>query len=179
METRKTTRTKTLIGLYLAAIVAANLLVVRFGPTFSIVNAFLFIGLDLTARDGLHESWHNEGLVWKMGLLIGSGSALSWLFNSGAGRIAIASFTAFALAGLVDTLIFQRMFSSKKLIRINGSNVGSALVDSITFPAIAFGFPLLIGVMAGQFVAKVFGGFLWSLILDAYDKRLSKVTARS
>jgi uncharacterized PurR-regulated membrane protein YhhQ (DUF165 family) len=168
---KQTTRTITLIGSYLLAIVAANLLVVTFGPGISMLNAFLFIGLDLTARDGLHETWHQKGLVWKMGLLIGSGSILSWLLNANAGMIAIASFTSFALAGIVDTIIFQRMFSLGKLVRINGSNVGSALIDSIAFPAIAFGFPLLIGIMVGQFIAKVGGGFVWSLILSSYDKK--------
>ena len=34
-----------LIGGYLTAIVAANLLVAAFGPGIAIVNAFLFIGL--------------------------------------------------------------------------------------------------------------------------------------
>lgn len=35
-----------LIALYLAAIVLANLSVAYFGPAVSIVNSFLFIGLD-------------------------------------------------------------------------------------------------------------------------------------
>jgi hypothetical protein len=59
-----------LIALYLAAIVAANLSVAYFGPASTIVNAFLFIGLDLTARDRLHDAWHGRGLAWKMTLLI-------------------------------------------------------------------------------------------------------------
>ena len=54
------------ISAYLVAIVAANLLVAHFGHGVAVLNAFLFIGLDLTARDGLHEAWRNCGLVWKM-----------------------------------------------------------------------------------------------------------------
>ena len=54
METRKAVSNTTIVGLYLVAIIAANLLVAKFGPAISIVNAFLFIGLDLTARDKLH-----------------------------------------------------------------------------------------------------------------------------
>ena len=50
------------VVLYLFAIVAANLLVARFGPSVTIINAFLFIGLDLTTRDGLHEAWGKSGL---------------------------------------------------------------------------------------------------------------------
>jgi fructose-specific phosphotransferase system IIC component len=34
----------------------------------------------------------------------------------------------------------------------------------LVFPTVAFG-ALLPGIVAGQFVAKVFGGFLWAVIL--------------
>jgi len=144
-------------------------LTAKFGPTISVVNAFLFIGLDLTSRDGLHEAWHNKGLVWKMALLIATGSILSWVLNANAARIAVASFSAFALTGIADTVVFQRLFQRSRLQRINISNLASAAVDSMAFPAIAFGFPLLWGIMLGQFVAKVCGGFLWSLILVKHD----------
>ena len=156
--------------LYLFAIVLANVSVAIFGPQVTIVNAFLFIGLDLTARDKLHEAWHKKGLVWKMGLLILSGSVLSWAINHNAGRIAIASFLAFACAGIVDAVVFQKLMKYSSWVRINGSNVPSALVDSIVFPSVAFGFPLMYGIMAGQFAAKVVGGFLWSLILSKSNK---------
>jgi uncharacterized PurR-regulated membrane protein YhhQ (DUF165 family) len=48
---------------------------------------------------------------------------------------------------------------------VNGSNVVGAAADSLIFPALAFGWPLLWSVVLGLFVAKVAGGFLWSLIL--------------
>ena len=47
---------RTLIILYLSAIVAANLLAARYGPWATVLWAFLFIGLDLTTRDRLHTS---------------------------------------------------------------------------------------------------------------------------
>ena len=153
------------IGLYLAAIIAANLSVAWFGASASIVNAFLFIGLDLTARDRLHDAWHGRGLAWKMALLVLAGSGLTVLLNWSAWRIALASAVAFAAAALVDTLCYHLLRGKARLLRVNGSNVPSALVDSFAFPTLAFGFPLLWGVMLGQFVAKVGGGFLWSLIL--------------
>lgn len=65
-----------LIGLYLTAIVAANLLVAKFGVTVVILNAFVFIALDLTTRDVLHEQWHGRNLWAKMAALIATGSAL-------------------------------------------------------------------------------------------------------
>lgn len=151
----------------------------------AVVNAFLFIGLDLTARDNLHEAWKGRGLVWKMAALIGAGSLLSWLLNHNAGQIALASFTAFACAGVADSLVYHWLIRHREKLqekdawtrfdalvyrtdrygRINGSNLVSAAVDSAIFPAMAFGFPLLWGVMLGQFAAKVGGGFVWSLIL--------------
>lgn len=154
----------TYIGLYLVAIIAANLSSATFGVNASIVNAFLFIGLDLTARDKLHDAWHGNGLVWKMTLLILMGSLLSWFVDRNAGQIAVASFVAFLIANFVDFAVYHLLRERAKLVRVNGSNVFSALADSIVFPTIAFGavFPL---VIAGQFAAKVLGGFLWSILL--------------
>ncbi|HLV33560.1 MAG TPA: VUT family protein [Spirillospora sp.] len=162
-------RSALMIALYLVAIVAANLLVAAFGPDIAVLNAFLFIGLDITARDTLHEAWKNEGLWWKMLLLIAAGSVLSAALNWNAARIAVASFLAFAGAGIADTVVYHRLRERARMLKINGSNVVSAAVDSVLFPALAFGFPLLIGVMIGQFVAKVVGGFIWSVILRSLE----------
>lgn len=161
---------KVLIGLYLVAIIAANLLVVKFGPGMSVVNAFLFIGLDLSTRDSLHEAWHGNKLWSKMALLIATGSILSYVLNRDAGRIAIASFVAFAASGATDAITYALLGGRQKLVKMNGSNLVSAAVDSFTFPAIAFGFPLMFGVMIGQFIAKVGGGFMWSLVLTRGDR---------
>jgi uncharacterized PurR-regulated membrane protein YhhQ (DUF165 family) len=154
-----------LITGYLVAIIAANLLVARFGPAIAILNAFLFIGLDLTTRDYLHEAWKGKRLWLKMGVLIATGSLLSWFLNRDAGQIALASFVAFAGAGMADTLIYWLLGDRSRTIKINGSNVVSSAVDSILFLTIAFGFPLLWGIMLGQITAKIIGGFIWSLIL--------------
>lgn len=153
------------ILMYLAAIILANLSSAYFGAGASIVNAFLFIGLDLTARDKLHEAWHKNGIVWKMGLLIVVGSFLSWVINRNAGMIAVASFAAFACAALVDTIVYQFLHERSYMVKVNGSNVLSALVDSLVFPTIAFGgfLPL---VTLGQFAAKVAGGALWAYVLS-------------
>lgn len=153
------------IIIYLIAIIAANLTVGIFGPWVSIVNAFLFIGLDLTARDALHDKWHNNHLVRNMASLIATGSILSWILNKGAGQIALASFLSFALAVTVDTIVYGLLNDYPKMIKINGSNIPSAAVDSISFPLLAFGWPPLIPIMIGQFLAKVLGGAMWSIVL--------------
>ena len=163
------------IGMYLFAIVIANLTVLYFGPSWSIVNAFLFIGLDLTARDRLHDAWRGQRLWPKMAALIATGSALSWLLNRDAAQIAIASFIAFASAGVVDAIVYHVLGGYPRWLRINGSNVPAAAVDSLVFPTIAFGgfLPL---ITLGQFAAKVAGGFFWSLVIHQMDKRKQYAT---
>ena len=160
--------------MYLAAIVAANLTVAMWGPSMTIVNAFLFIGLDLTARDKLHDAWHGNGLVWKMGALIAAGSLLSWLLNQNAAQIALASFVAFAAASVVDTVAYHLLRHRVWWQRVNGSNVLSAAVDSVLFPTIAFG-ALLPVIVLGQFAAKVLGGAVWSWILGKGRKQQQEV----
>jgi len=149
--------------------VLANLSVAHFGPSSTIVNAFLFIGLDLTSRDKLHEAWHNNGLIWKMGLLIATGSLISWLLNRNAGQIALASFIAFACAAVVDTIVYQILRKQKYMVKVNGSNIFSAATDSIIFPTIAFG-GFLPWITLGQFAAKVFGGAIWAIILRRHNE---------
>lgn len=152
------------IILYLIAIVMANLSASLLGPASTVANAFLFIGLDLTARDKLHEAWHSKNLWLKMFTLIAVGSLLSWLLNRNAGQIAIASMIAFAGAGIIDSLTYQKLINKSWMVKVNGSNIFSAMADSILFPTIAFG-SLMPLIILGQFTAKVMGGYIWSLIL--------------
>lgn len=154
-----------LIVVYLLAIVLANLSVATFGAEVTIINAFLFIAFDLTTRDALHEHWQGRDLWRNMLLLIGAGSLLSAVLNWNAAPIAVASFGAFLAAGIVDAVVYHWLGDRAKLVKMNGSNVVSAAVDSIVFPALAFGFPLMWGIVLGQFAAKVIGGFIWSYIL--------------
>ena len=158
------------VALYLAAVVAANLSVATFGPAASILNAFLFIGLDLTLRDRLHDAWGGRQLVARMALLIAAGGAISYLLNRDAGQIAVASTVAFVVAGTLDGVTYQLLGDRARLVRINGSNVVGAAADSLIFPTIAFGgfLPLIV---LGQFAAKVAGGFVWSLILAVPQRR--------
>ena len=159
---------KMYVGIYLIAIILANLSSATFGPGASIFNAFALIGLDLTSRDRLHDAWRGHWLWAKMPALIAVGSLLSWWFNRNAGQIALASFVAFLAAGAVDAVTYGLLHRYQYLVRCNGSNVFSGLVDSILFPTLAFpGLPtmVLLGIIGGQFIAKVGGGFVWSLIL--------------
>ena len=153
-----------LVAVYLLAIVLANLSVARFGPAALFVNAFLFIGLDLSSRDRLHEAWSGHSLASRMGLLILAGSFLSWLINRNAGPIAIASCIAFAASAVADGFVYHGLRNRSRLARVNGSNTIGAMVDSLLFPTLAFG-AFDPWVVAGQFLAKVAGGAFWGWIL--------------
>ncbi|HEX9879660.1 MAG TPA: VUT family protein [Candidatus Binatia bacterium] len=158
-------REKLVIGGYLAAAVAANITVQYFGPPAMPVIAFLMIGLDLTSRDYLHEAWQGKNLGLKMLVLIGGGSLLTYLVNRDATRVAWASFLAFASAGAADAMIYALLHAKARRLKVNGSNMVSALADSVVFPAVAFGL-LAPKVIALQYLAKVGGGWAWSMVLD-------------
>lgn len=158
-------KTVLLIGGYLTAVVIANLIVTAFGAAASIPTSLAFIALDLTARDSLHDLWHGHHLWRNMLLLIVSGSLLSALMNASAVPIAIASCAAFLAAGLTDTLVYQLLGGRSKFIKMNGSNLFSAAVDSIVFPLLAFGWPPLWAIMAGDYTAKIVGGAAWAWLL--------------
>jgi hypothetical protein len=150
--------------IYLVSIVTANLLVAWLGPRIVPINAFVLIGLDLVIRDKLHDAWRHRHLWPKMMALILAGSGLSWLCSPQAGRVAIASAVAFALAGATDAATYHLLRHRSRLTRANGSNLPAALVDSLVFPTLAFAEVLPVTI-ALQFGAKVLGGALWSLIL--------------
>ena len=143
--------------LYLISILTANLLVAKYGPAMAVINSFLFIGLDLTCRDKLHEGWHHDRLMLKMTALISAGSLLTWMIQPGAGQIAAASAAAFCLAALADTLVYSVMFRTRPIVKVNGSNLVSSAVDSIVFPALAWGGidPM---ITLQMFSAKLIGG---------------------
>ena len=155
---------------YLLAIIAANFSAFFFGPIVTPLNSFLFIGLDLALRDRLHEKWAGNSLVKKMGGIILLGSLLSFLLNPATGAIALASCIAFGLAAIGDTFIYNKLIKQHFLVKSNGSNVVGAAIDSIAFPTIAFG-ELIPLIILGQFLAKVFGGVVWSSIVYRFNKK--------
>ena len=151
--------------IYLVAIVLANLTLLLFGPTASIFNAFILIGLDLSLRDKLHDQWYGKNLWLKMLALICGGSAITVALNWEALPIAIASATAFLASGIGDALLYAKLRNYKFLIRSNGSNVAGSALDSVIFPTMAFGV-FMPEIIIGQFVAKIAGGAVWSFILS-------------
>ncbi len=157
------TRTHTAACLaYIASITTANLLVAHYGPSVTIANAFVLIGLDLVLRDYLHDAW--RGRVAPMAGLIAAAGVTSYALNPATGRIAVASTIAFTVAALVDWTVYATAHRSPWLVRSNASNVAGAAADSLLFPTLAFG-AVLWPIVLGQFVAKTAGGAAWSLLL--------------
>lgn len=158
-----------LVMVYLLAIVAANLLAARFGPGVTVLNAFCFISLDLSTRDQLHARWQGRRLWLRMLLLIASGGLLAFLLG-GSGPIALASCLAFIAAGSADALVYHALSNHAQLVRINGSNLAGAMVDSLLFPLLAFGWPLSGIIVLGHILAKVAGGALWAHVLTSGNR---------
>jgi len=147
------------IAAYAAAMIVANLLTAKFGPAITPLNAFVLIGLDLALRDWLHVRLEKV----QMGLLIVATGVLTYVLNPATGMIAVASVAAFVAASVVDWFVFSRT-SGSWFKRSNLSNAAGAAVDSLLFPTIAFG-ALIPSIVGMQFVAKVAGGAIWSIII--------------
>ncbi|MED5435330.1 MAG: hypothetical protein VX545_05095 [SAR324 cluster bacterium] len=118
------------VFIYLLGVVLANMIILWFGPQATVITAFLFIGLDLTLRDKLHDQWHGKQLWWKMLALICGGSTILIALNWDALPIALASATAFLAAGVGGSLVYTGLRKKHFIIRANGSNVaGGARVN--------------------------------------------------
>lgn len=152
------------IVIYIAALVAANMCVVWFGPAAMPIIAFFLIGLDLTLRDRLHDRWRGRHLWPRMlGLIVTAGLVSYWL-NPASGLIAVASVVAFGSASLADAGVYHALVGRSWTVRANGSNLVGATVDSLVFPVLAFG-AALPSIVLAQLAAKVAGGVVWVIII--------------
>lgn len=156
------------VVIFLLSVITANIILSLLTPSVglwaSVVTAFLFIGINISIRDKIHEDWYKHNLRLKMSILIIVGSVLTYIINPSSKSVAMASGVSFLVSGIVDFIIYQLLYHTDKSIKVNVSNIGSSIVDSILFPTLAFGnFNVL--VILGQFLVKVFGGYVWSLFL--------------
>lgn len=151
--------------IYVVAICAANLLVARYGPWVTPINAFFLVGLDMVLRDILHERY---GIMRSLFLSAIAG-IVSYAINPASGLIAVASMVAFIAAAFVNALVYQKLIDKPWLKKSNAGNVAAAAVDSVLFPLIAFGafLPLII---VAQFLCKTAGGAIWSWALKGVKR---------
>lgn len=155
-----------LVALYLGAIIAANLTLSHFGPSWITINAFLLIGLDLITRDRLADFWGTTRWL-KMGLLIAAGGALSYYVNRNAATIAEASTISFAAAELVEATLYHVLRRQRWAERAPKAAALAAVVDSVVFPTLAFG-TFAFTTSFTQFCAKLAGACVWTFVLARY-----------
>lgn len=151
--------------IYVVAICAANLLVARYGPWVTPINAFFLVGLDMVLRDILHERY---GIMRSLFLSAIAGM-VSYAINPASGLIAVASMVAFIAAAFVNALVYQKLIDKPWLKKSNAGNVAAAAVDSVLFPLIAFGAFLPVIIIA-QFLCKTAGGAIWSWALKGVKR---------
>jgi len=154
-----------LVFIFVFAVTGANLLVQQIGPNISIVTAFFLVGLGMTTRGFLQECWGPGHLTRNMIALTALGCLGSLLINRDTLQLVIGSGVGMAAALLAGTWTHTRLAHRSLTQRINGANLASAFADSLFFPLIAFGWPPLVLVICGQFIAKVLGGYCWSVVL--------------
>lgn len=151
-----------LVGLFLSAIIAANLSVARWGVAALPYTAFIMIPFDLVIRDALHDRWKSKHLYRRMAILLLAGGLLSGLVNVSAFRVALGSVTAFIIAGSIDCLVYS--MRGRKLTRMTLSNLAGAVTDSVVFPLVALGV-LDSQLSLRQAAVKFVGSLVWIALL--------------
>lgn len=141
--------------LYVAAVVAPNILIQQFGivdvapgPWILMAPAAVYaVGVALVARDILHELAGVRPVI--IAILLGTVISALWTDSI---RIAIASGTAFLLSELLDLTIFQTLRPDRgwTVAALVSSYVAAGL-DSIVFLGIAYG---SMQFLPGQWVGK-------------------------
>jgi queuosine precursor transporter len=159
--TRRAFGTATAMAIYIAAIVAANIMTNRLGLVpigFGLlVTAGTFAaGFALLARDGVQRY---GGLPYVFAGIT-AGAALSWVFATP--QLAVASCVAFTSAELADLLVFTRLEHHGFVPAALTSNLASAPLDTVAFLWLA-GFPLTVHAIVGQFLAKIVIGTMLPL----------------
>ena len=160
-----------LILIYVGAIIVANGAVTIYGQKALVFTAFILIPFDLVVRDLLQDRWQSKQNLWyRMLMLVGGGSIVSYLTTVASVRVASASMIAFSLTGLIDCVTYQAMIRLGRVVRINGATFVAAFTDSLVFVLVAFDHcdPLLV---LGQSLSKILGGLVWSLLLYRFFKR--------
>lgn len=157
------------LTVYVAAIVAANVLTNRIGLVPAgfglMVTAGTFAaGFALLARDVVQEAAGLPAVLAGIGI----GVLLSWQLASPS--LATASGVAFLLAELSDLLVYSRLRSSGFIRAAFASNAAGAVIDTFVFLWLA-GFPVTASIVTGQLVAKLLWATLLPLIVYGYVSR--------
>ncbi|OHT78371.1 hypothetical protein BKG69_15875 [Mycobacteroides chelonae] len=112
-------------------------------------SGVLFAGAQLTLRDFIQERLG----AWKTLAVITISAPLTALVASPA--LALASVITFLAAEFADLACLQPIAAARIIVAVLGSNVTSAIVDSVLFLALAFGFSQAAAGTVGMSVGKL------------------------
>lgn len=141
-----------LAGLFVALVWFANWLTARYGfihvAGFGFTAGTIAAGLTFGVRDALHDA----GGRWKVLAAIVAGAALSYFV---APSLALASGVAFLLSELADLAVYSPLRERRWMVAVVASNLVGALVDTVVFLGLAFGWSALTGdAVMGQMFGK-------------------------
>ncbi len=153
-----------LTGVYLAAFVAANLLVKYFGPYGLWFSSLFLIPFDFVCRCVFNEVWKGFELIAKLAILTVCSCLLTVLINMDAVNIAKASMAGFVAAQVFATIFYQIVMNRSYFLKVNMSDLLAICVDSFVFQFVAFGI-LDWKITLGQVVIKGIGGLIWFYII--------------
>jgi uncharacterized PurR-regulated membrane protein YhhQ (DUF165 family) len=142
-----------------ACVVAANWATTRYGFIdvgfgLTATAGTLVAGLALALRDGIEDALGRLATL----LTIAAGTVLSYIVADPA--IALASATAFVVAELADLAVYAplrrrgRFGGGWWLAAVAVSGLIGAVVDTVVFLSLAFGFAAVGPALAGQLVGK-------------------------
>jgi uncharacterized PurR-regulated membrane protein YhhQ (DUF165 family) len=128
------------IGLYVLAILLANLTLDRFIqlPAFGLLSVgTLFFAAVFTLRDRIHRAGglHAVYVAIALALMVNVAAAV-WLDTPM--RFIGASFLAILVSELADTVVYQRLIRRSWWTRVLASNAVSVPLDSVIFTLLAF-----------------------------------------
>lgn len=124
-------------------------------------SGVLFAGAQLTLRDLIHERLG----AWKTLTVIAASAPLTALVASP--TLALASVITFVAAETADLAVYSRLRRHGYTTAVLGSNVASAVVDSILFLALAFGFSQAAAGTAGMTVGKLEASLITLIAITA------------
>lgn len=153
-----------LIILYLAALIAANLIVKHFGAYGLWFSSVILIPFDFVCRCIFHENWKGIKLVKNLILLTLASGLITVLLNYDALNIALASFAGIAAVQIGAGLFYQRFKNKSLFFKVNLSDLVAIVIDSIVFQYVAFQI-IDFEVTGGQILIKFIGGLFWFFII--------------
>lgn len=152
------------IFFYLAALIAANLIVKHFGSHGLWFSSAILIPFDFVCRCIFHETWKGFKLVRNLVVLTLISGIITVAFNYNALNIALASFTGIVAVQVFAGLFYQAFKNKSYLFKVNLSDLVAIIVDSIVFQLVAFK-TVDLSVTGGQILIKIFGGLFWYFII--------------